>query len=209
MVFKNPFKKAGQQMCQEVGGTETESNSLLDYAKKPSKIAIIYQSELDYISRCILDYPNIETGGQLFGFWTAVGVPVVVYAIGPGINAQHNPTSFVQDQNYLQTVGLELHKRYRLQHIGEWHSHHQLNLAQPSGGDVNTMLYGVGKPGFPRLLLCIGNCTKTHTTINAFNFHEYNPKEYVHATWDIVRMESPYRNIVDSELKYLNSATLL
>lgn len=28
---------------------------------------IIYQSELDYISRCILDFKNIETGGQLFG----------------------------------------------------------------------------------------------------------------------------------------------
>jgi hypothetical protein len=42
--------------------------------------AIIYQSELDYISRCVLDYPNIETGGDLFGFWTYSGFPVIQYA---------------------------------------------------------------------------------------------------------------------------------
>ena len=29
--------------------------------------AIIYKSELEYISRCVLDYLNIETGGDLFG----------------------------------------------------------------------------------------------------------------------------------------------
>ena len=52
--------------------------------REPASIAIIYKSELDYISRCILDNTNIETGGQLFGFWTADNVPVVLYAIGPG-----------------------------------------------------------------------------------------------------------------------------
>ena len=31
---------------------------------------LIFKSELDYISRCILDRKNIETGGQLFGYWS-------------------------------------------------------------------------------------------------------------------------------------------
>lgn len=141
-------------------------------ATRPSPIAIIYKSELDIISRFILDYPNIETGGQLFGYWTATGTPVVCYVIGPGRHASHKPTSFVQDWDYLEHVGAELNERYRLQHIGEWHSHHQLGLAHPSGGDVNTMSFGVGKPGFPRMLLCIGNCTTRTTTVNAFNFHD-------------------------------------
>lgn len=170
---------------------------------RPAQTAIIYQSELDYMSRCILDYPDIETGGQLFGFWTATGVPVVAYVIGPGPHAQHNPTSFIQDQDYLQKVGRELHRKYRLQHIGEWHSHHQLGLAHPSGGDVGTMEYGVGKPGFPRLLLCIGNCTRTKATVNAFNFHESSPRDYVHAAWDIVGVESPYRRLADQDLQGL------
>lgn len=169
--------------------------------KKPSPVAIIYRSEFDYISRCILDYPNIETGGQLFGYWTSTGTPVVMYVIGPGRNAQHHSTSFIQDWDYLQMIGKELHSRYRIQHIGEWHSHHQLGLAHPSGGDVNTMSYGVGKPGFPRLLLCIGNCTRTTSTLNAFNFHESAPTEYVHASWDIIDMDSPYRQIIDMDLQ--------
>ncbi len=40
--------------------------------------ALVYQSEMDFVSRCILDCPNIETGGELFGFWTATGIPVVL-----------------------------------------------------------------------------------------------------------------------------------
>lgn len=176
-------------------------SSNIESPERPANTAIIYKSELDYISRCILDYPNIETGGQMFGFWTAMGVPVVMYVIGPGRDALHYPTSFIQDQRYLQTVGNELHRRYRLQHIGEWHSHHGLGLTHPSGGDVNTMQYGVGRPGFPRLLLCIGNCTPTHTTVNPFNFHENTPREYSEAVWDVVEMMSPFRPVVDAELR--------
>lgn len=201
MVF-NLFSKSNREATKQEKSYRSEKTAshIYEDSSNPSQKAIIYQSELDYMSRCILDYPNIETGGQLFGFWTATGVPVVMYVIGPGKNAQHNPTSFVQDQRYLQTAGNELHKRFRLQHIGEWHSHHQLGLAHPSGGDLDTMQYGVGKPGFPRLLLCIGNCTRTHTTVNPFNFHENTPRDYSQAVWDIVDMESPFRNIADREL---------
>lgn len=179
--------------------------NMADDQYRPSSLAIIYKSELNFLSRYILDYPDIETGGELFGYWTGTGTPVVCFVIGPGKAAQHHRTSFVQDWDYLQKVGHALHKRYRLQHIGEWHSHHQLGLAHPSRGDVDTMSYGVGKPGFPRMLLCIGNCTRTTSTANAFNFHENTPREYVQATWDVVDMESPYRRILDMDLQHLIS----
>ena len=107
---------------------------------EPASIAIIYRSELDYISRCILDNTNIETGGQLFGFWTADKLPVVLYAIGPGPHANHQSAFFNQDVDYLTRVGRPIVEHFGLQHIGEWHSHHQLGLAQPSGHDANTML---------------------------------------------------------------------
>ena len=90
----------------------------------------IFRSEMDYISRCILDYPNIETGGQLFGYWTSDGIPVIMYAIGPGPSANHQGTFFNQDVNYLLEVGNVLRDRYCLQHIGEWHSHHRLGLSE-------------------------------------------------------------------------------
>lgn len=201
MAISDLFSKSNRNTINNKSTKSSIFDSNCVDPSRPAQAAIIYQSELDYMSRCILDYIDIETGGQLFGYWTATGVPVVLYAIGPGRQAQHNPTSFIQDQDYLQLVGNELYKRYRLQHIGEWHSHHQLGLAHPSGGDVNTMQYGVGKPGFPRLLLCIGNCTRTHTTVNPFIFHENTPREYSQAAWDIVSLESPFRKLVDTELR--------
>ena len=122
MAFKDLFYKSPKRASQEYEDVLVENSRHIENPNRPSQTAIIYQSELDYISRCILDYPNIETGGQLFGFWTSMGTPVVAYAIGPGRYSKHNPTSFVQDQAYLHNVGIELHKRYRLQHIGEWNT---------------------------------------------------------------------------------------
>ena len=105
MVF-NLFSKSNREATKQEKSYRSEKTAshIYEDSSNPSQKAIIYQSELDYMSRCILDYPNIETGGQLFGFWTATGVPVVMYVIGPGKNAQHNPTSFVQDQRYLGSV---------------------------------------------------------------------------------------------------------
>lgn len=195
------FSKPNRNTINKTSPHSSEFEDACVDPNRPAQTAIIYQSELDYMSRCILDYIDIETGGQLFGYWTATGIPIVLYAIGPGREAQHNPTSFIQDPDYLQLIGNELYKIYRLQHIGEWHSHHQLKLDHPSTGDVNTMQYGVGKPGFPRLLLCIGNCTRTHSTVNPFIFHENTPREYSQAAWDIVNLESPFRGLIDTELR--------
>ena len=110
---------------------------LTSKASLASKV-LIYKSELEYISRCILDYTNIETGGQLFGYWTSDGVPVVLYVIGPGPHANHQGAFFNQDVNYLEMIGGILTRDFGLQHMGEWHSHHQLGLARPSGHDSST-----------------------------------------------------------------------
>ena len=137
----------------------------------PASKVLIYKSELEYISRCIMDYTDIETGGQLFGYWTSDGVPVVLYAIGPGPYANHQGAFFNQDVNYLETVGGILTKEFGLQHMGEWHSHHQLGLARPSGHDSSTIYNNMVRHNIERFLLCIGNCTNTTSTVNAFNFH--------------------------------------
>jgi len=165
----------------------------------PAPIAVIYKSELDYISRCILDCTNIETGGQLFGFWTAEGVPVVLYAIGPGPHANHQSAFFNQDVDYLTRVGRPIVEHFGLQHIGEWHSHHQLGLAQPSAYDANTMLSTIRDKHLIQFLLCIGNCTNTSSTLNAFNFTEFSPN-YVKAQWCIKDIDSPFREKIDNEL---------
>ncbi len=167
---------------------------------KPADTVLVYQSELDYLSRCILDYPHIETGGQLFGYWTSAGVPVVLYAIGPGDNANHQTTFFNQDLDYLETVGGIIVHEFGLQHIGEWHSHHQLGLAHPSGHDSSTIFENMLRHDLHWFLLCIGNCTDATSTINAFNFVESTPR-YQESQWEVLSMESPFRKLIDRRLK--------
>ncbi|MBR5549818.1 MAG: Mov34/MPN/PAD-1 family protein [Kiritimatiellae bacterium] len=183
-------------MIEKISHTEEQ---VLYRSGEPTTTAIIYQGELDFISRCILDYPNIETGGQLFGFWTASGVPVVLYAIGPGQNANHQVAFFNQDIDYLTKVGHVLASRYGLQHIGEWHSHHQLGLPHPSGHDAATMVHGIKRQNLGRFLLCIGTWSDAGSVINAFNFTQDSGSEYVHSSWDIKPGTSPYRHVVDSD----------
>ncbi|MGK7919601.1 MAG: hypothetical protein AB4080_06290 [Trichodesmium sp.] len=122
---------------------------------------LIYEKELDRIAGWVEEYPNLETGGDLFGFWTHSGAPVIQYVLGPGYTSRHNPTSFYQDKEHLIQAGEILRSKHGLQHIGEWHSHHQLGLAQPSGGDENTVFRALEKYNFPRFLLCIANLRPT------------------------------------------------
>lgn len=177
-----------------------ESRYLID-EKKPSPTAIIYRSELDYLSRCVLDYPNIETGGQLFGFWTNQGVPIVMYVLGPGRNANHQSSFFNQDKEYLIKVGNALLDKYGLCHIGEWHSHHQLGLARPSGHDARTMHNGLSGIPQRRLLLCICNYENGCSSVNPYNFHENDLHGYADAKWQVIEMESPFRKIADNQLE--------
>lgn len=168
----------------------------------PPDAVVVFQSELDYLSRCILDYPNIETGGQLFGYWTSAGVPVVLYVLGPGDNANHQHAFFNQDVEYLEQVGRLLTNEFGLQHIGEWHSHHQLGLAHPSFHDARNIRESMQHYGLSRFLLCIGNCTETTSTVNAFNFAGTSPV-YREAQWEVMAMDSPFRKVVDQRLEGL------
>lgn len=156
--------------------------------------AIIFKSEMDFISRCILDYPSIETGGQLFGFYTEKGTPVVLYAIGPGRNANHQVAFFNQDIEYLTKMGAKLKDYFGLHHIGEWHSHHQLGLARPSGHDASTMINTIRDKGLGRFLLCIGNCDGRSTTLNPF---PCDSRDYSDGQWDVVFADSPIRRPAD------------
>ena len=178
-----------------VGESCSTAFSWLD-TDDPASTVLVYQSELDYISRCIMDCPNIETGGQLFGFWTVTGIPVVLFAIGPGPKANHSHAFFNQDVDYLLKVGNHLISKYGLQHIGEWHSHHKLGLARPSSHDASTMVNCIRKQNLGRFLLCIGNCSDYSSTLNAFNFSQKAGYDYKHADWEVKNGTSPFRTAI-------------
>ncbi len=117
--------------------------------------ALVYEDEAKRIANLTLQYPDIETGGSLFGYWTHSGSPIISIASGPGCDSRHHRTSFYQDEAYLHDLGTMLYDQHGLQHVGEWHSHHRMGLNEPSQGDVNTILSGMHQMGWSRFLLLI------------------------------------------------------
>ena len=155
------------------------------------------QEEMDILSRYILDYKDIETGGQLFGYWTFDGKPVVLFILGPGPQAGHYSSFFMQDLDYLRKCARILKEKYGLDHVGEWHSHHQLGLDHPSGHDARNISTNMRSLGYKKFLLCIATCNSFQSSINAFMF-DSNKSQYEQIPWYIKAMESPYRRIINS-----------
>lgn len=197
MTFWDKFRKDSKHNIGADSNIATDDIVTSVHALAPSSKALIYASELDYIAKCIQDYPNIETGGQLYGAWTASGAPRVIYAIGPGPRANHQPTFFNQDVEYLETIGVKL-KEYGLQHIGEWHSHHHLGLPHPSGHDAQTMQNGIAQLNLNRLLLCIGSFNNRGIVINPFNFAR--DAHFVSSRWEIINTRNRLREVIDNDL---------
>jgi len=166
-------------------------NKQPDSIMNPNRV-IIYKGELEYISRCILDYPNLETGGNLFGFYTTFRIPVIQYVLGPGVNSKRTSVLFRQDDVFFNTNADMLIKEHALHHIGTWHSHHMLAIDQPSGGDADSMFYGMREDGLDTFLLIIGNHYDRKTSANAFSF-SLTSKNYQHCQWVVLDEYSPIR----------------
>jgi len=156
---------------------------------------IIYQSELDYLSKCILESPNIETGGNIFGLCTPFGIPMVYYVVGPGPNAVHNVTHFRQDFDFLERNADYLVEEHALHHIGSWHSHHSLGLTQPSQGDSASTLEGMRECGLNSFLLIIGNCKNGKSSVRPYRYHSDGRCELLR--WIVLPGLSPIRKVYD------------
>lgn len=197
MTFWNKFRKHSEHSIDVASNSRTDTNVTSVPVPAPSSKALIYASELDYIAKCIQDYPNIETGGQLYGAWTASGAPRVIYTIGPGPRANHQSTFFNQDVEYLENIGTKL-KEYGLQHIGEWHSHHHLGLPNPSGHDTRTMQNAIEQLRLSKLLLCIGSFNDRGIVITPFNFA--SDAHFVPSQWEIINTRNRLREVIDNDL---------
>ena len=156
----------------------------------------IYESEAKLISKWTLRYPNIETGGDLFGLWLNANEIVIQAVLGPGQNCRRTATSFFQDEQYLSEVGESLTQEQGLCNIGSWHSHHTMNLPDPSRGDKDTVWKHLPTPGrFVLLIAAIKTETEAPKVEMGFNLFESTVKgnEITSMKLNVLQGVSPVR----------------
>jgi hypothetical protein len=95
----------------------------------------IYESELRVIGDETLDFPRIETGGNLFGSLTHGRAPVVWLATRPAGKFSRRETSLELDHKLQRDIEAMAWRQFGIQSLGMWHSHHQIGLYEPSEGD--------------------------------------------------------------------------
>ena len=111
----------------------------------------IFKSEVIRIVRYTYSRSSIEIGGDLFGFYSPVGQPIICVATGPGPEAKLGHDYFLQDPDFqVWSFGI-LVNQYRLLFLGEWHSHHSLRSSEPSQSDTNRLLDLSQKNKWPHL----------------------------------------------------------
>ena len=161
--------------------------------------ALIYAGELDRIAGWTKEYPDRETGGEFFGFFTRSGAPVVQLVLGPAPDSQHEYTSFYQSKDFLVDEAKLLTSTHGLQHLGCWHSHHQLGLAIPSSGDENTVINALRVHKLPSFLLGITNLQRKNVTEQDFDVNlggfifTQEQADYTECYWVVLPGESPIR----------------
>ena len=99
----------------------------------------VYQEDFRKIQELVLMFQDIETGGDLFGLWQDDRSVIIQRFIGAGKNCRRTVSSFYQDVEYLPRVGSLITTEEGLCNVGEWHSHHQMGMPEPSDGDLKTV----------------------------------------------------------------------
>ena len=111
--------------------------------------------------------------GQFHSSWKDDHTAVVQFVLGPGRNCRRTGASFYQNVDYLQDAGSYLTQQHGLCNIGQWHSHHQLGLTRPSGGDENTVWSNMPKLGLNRYIVFIATITGVSRSYYPYNYGDY------------------------------------
>jgi integrative and conjugative element protein (TIGR02256 family) len=123
----------------------------------PSFVAHVYEDDYRQIRELVQHYPHIETGGDLFGLWKDERTVIIQQFIGPGKECKRTSTSFHQDIEYLHKVGSLITTEEGLCNVGEWHSHHQIGMPEPSEADRRTVFSNMPHLGLERFVLFIAS----------------------------------------------------
>ena len=151
----------GKSDYDSFGGEDGKRQSrplreLTNFAANDLKV-YMFEEDIAMVQKLVLLYPDVETGGDLFGLWTAEGDAVLHIVLGPGKNCSRTDVSFNQDIPYLQRNGELLTENYMLVHIGEWQSYYQQRLFKPRHGDSSTVIRYFPRGAVYGFLLIIAN----------------------------------------------------
>jgi hypothetical protein len=87
-------------------------------------------------------YDTDETGGRLVGTYRKKGIHFDIQVsgvIGPGPNARRSTTSFFQDGDYQERIFRSIEEGHpKIEHLGNWHTHHVNGFPTLSDGDKAT-----------------------------------------------------------------------
>lgn len=194
------MRKQIDALRAEIRGGSARAEAADAYRPKPPSAAMIYGSELLSVQKDVLLYPNLETGGSLYGWYSETGLPIIAIATSPGRNAKHEATRFHADEQYSLEIGRKM-INHGLQHVGEWHSHHTLGLAQPSGIDCRAMKAALSGSKARRFLCGIANIVGDKVTFNLFFFSDGAGLEYTGMPLVVREGESPMRTGLAKELE--------
>ena len=136
-------------------------------------------------------HQHIETGGNLFGLWTASGSAVIHVVPGPGKNCRRTTTSFHQDIEYLHRVGRFVNGNYMFCHVGEWHSHHSLALNKPTSADEQIIRRNFPQ-GLTKFLVIIANIKNTDTIVLSPYFFTDEERRYEMAEFVVLGTDGPF-----------------
>ncbi|CAB4040160.1 Hypothetical predicted protein [Paramuricea clavata] len=176
-----------------------------------SCIVHIYEDEASRISKWTLQYPNIETGGDIFGLWLNENEVVIQAVIGPGQNCRRTSTWFFQDEQYLNSVGELLIRDEGLCVVGSWRSHHTMNIPEPGHEDKDTVWRHLPTPGrFVLLIATIEMKTGAPKVQMGFNLFESTSEgnKVIPMKLEILQGRSPVRANKAVSSRMLESAEI-
>lgn len=148
-----------------------------------------WESELSLMANISIEAGSTETGGDLFGYLSHAGRPVIVMASPPGPNAVFESAHFRQDIESTKTIAIFLFNHFGMVYIGSWHCHHLLGINEPSRGDIRSNNKIAQKNGYEKTCQLILTFEETHDLNqnerslknnidqeNSFSQHHTHPK---------------------------------
>ncbi|MCA9448874.1 MAG: Mov34/MPN/PAD-1 family protein [Candidatus Omnitrophica bacterium] len=152
-----------QSNPESFGPTEEENPE-----RKHLRTIKIFEEDSKLLCEEVLRHPHQETGGALLGHITRRGTIIVYLIIPQGPNASQSAYHFKQDIHHLLEVLEFMLDKYGLEYVGDWHTHHQLGLEQPSGEDANNMASISAKNAAAPLAQIIANIRSRSTLSHRF-----------------------------------------